>query len=64
VAGLMLEGGFRRPGVHAPETLGRVPGLLDRLLRELLGRGVSCSAQRTVAGDAVPDRRGEPVAVA
>jgi len=66
VAGLMLEGAFRRAGVHAPETLGRVPGLLDRLLRELLARGVSCSAHRSVAGEAgaAPDPRGEAVAVA
>jgi saccharopine dehydrogenase-like NADP-dependent oxidoreductase len=64
VAGLMLEGGFRRPGVHAPETLGRVPGLLDRLLRELLARGVSCSARRSVEAEAVHAPRGEAVAIA
>ena len=38
----MLEGGFRRPGVHAPEALGREPGLLDRMLAELEDRGVVC----------------------
>ncbi len=64
VAGLMLEGGFRRPGVHAPEALGRVPGLLDRVLRELAARGVSCGAHRSVAGEAALDARGGPVAVA
>ncbi|HVQ30004.1 MAG TPA: saccharopine dehydrogenase family protein [Vicinamibacteria bacterium] len=42
MAGLMLEGGFRRPGVHAPESVGREPGLLDRLLAELEDRGVVC----------------------
>jgi saccharopine dehydrogenase-like NADP-dependent oxidoreductase len=71
VAGLMLEGAFRRPGVHAPETLGREPGLLERLLRELLARGVSVTEHHSVAaGVEAADRRGapesagEPVAVA
>ena len=45
VAEMLLDGTFRRPGVHAPETLGREPGLLDRLLGELRARGVSCEAQ-------------------
>ena len=47
VAGLMLDGGFRRTGVHAPESLGREPGLLERLLAELAARGVAC--RQTVA---------------
>jgi saccharopine dehydrogenase-like NADP-dependent oxidoreductase len=42
MAGLMLEGAFRRPGVHAPEAVGREEGLLERVLGELLARGVSC----------------------
>ena len=42
MAGLMLEGTFRRPGVHAPESVGREPGLLDRMLAELQDRGVVC----------------------
>jgi saccharopine dehydrogenase-like NADP-dependent oxidoreductase len=45
VAGLMLEGAFRRPGVHAPESLGREPGLLERVLSELDARGVRCTAR-------------------
>jgi saccharopine dehydrogenase-like NADP-dependent oxidoreductase len=45
VAGLMLDGFFRRPGVHAPESLGREPGLLDRLLSELDMRGIRCKAR-------------------
>jgi saccharopine dehydrogenase-like NADP-dependent oxidoreductase len=57
VAGLMLDGTFRRPGVHAPESLGRVPGLLQHLLAELQARGVSCEAH-------VPAAAEEPVAVA
>jgi saccharopine dehydrogenase-like NADP-dependent oxidoreductase len=71
VAGLMLEGAFRRPGVHAPETLGREPGLLERLLRELLARGVSVTEHHTVAGHVLaagrpgaPETADEPVAVA
>lgn len=51
VAGLVADGAFRRPGVHAPETLGRVPGLLETVLRELEARGVRC-ASRVSATDA------------
>lgn len=57
VAGMLLDGTFRRPGVHAPESLGRVPGLLEHLLAELAARGVSCEAH-------VPAAAEEPVAVA
>jgi saccharopine dehydrogenase-like NADP-dependent oxidoreductase len=42
VARLVVRGGFRRPGVHAPETLGAVPGLLDGVLADLAARGVRC----------------------
>jgi len=55
VAGMLLDGAFRRPGVHPPESLGKEPGLLERLLLELEARGVSCHAR-------VPLE--EPVAVA
>jgi len=47
VARLLASGGFRRPGVHAPETLGREPGLLDRVLADLTARGVRCRASVT-----------------
>jgi saccharopine dehydrogenase-like NADP-dependent oxidoreductase len=40
VAGLVAEGAFREPGVHPPEVLGRVPGLLDRVFAELAKRGI------------------------
>ena len=49
VASLVASGGFERPGVHAPEALGAIPGLLDTVLSELavpgcrmwrLGRGL------------------------
>ena len=40
VARLVMAGGFRRPGVHAPEALGATPGLLDVVLGELRARGV------------------------
>jgi saccharopine dehydrogenase-like NADP-dependent oxidoreductase len=53
VAGMILDGAFRRPGVHAPEVLGRVPGLLDSLLAGLEVRGVSCRAHASVQAEAV-----------
>jgi saccharopine dehydrogenase-like NADP-dependent oxidoreductase len=55
VADMLLEGAFAAPGVHAPEALGRVPGLLDRLLAELEARGVVCRQDVLVS---------EPAAVA
>ena len=42
VARLVARGGFRRAGVHPPETLGAVPGLLDGVLSDLTARGVLC----------------------
>jgi saccharopine dehydrogenase-like NADP-dependent oxidoreductase len=48
MANLMLEGAFRQPGVHAPEVVGRQPGLLDRVLAELSSRGVHCRQNVTV----------------
>jgi saccharopine dehydrogenase-like NADP-dependent oxidoreductase len=47
VTRLVAAGGFRRPGVHAPESLGREPGLLDHVLADLLARGVRCRAAVT-----------------
>jgi saccharopine dehydrogenase-like NADP-dependent oxidoreductase len=51
VAGLVADGTIRQPGVHAPEMLGRVPGVLETVLRELEARGVRCSS-RVSATDA------------
>ncbi len=45
VARLLASGRFRRPGVHAPETLGAEPGLLDELLDGLRARGVHVDAR-------------------
>ena len=42
VARLVARGGFRRPGVHPPEALGALPGLLDGVLADLAARGVRC----------------------
>ena len=42
VARLVAGGGFRRPGVHPPETLGAIPGRLDGVLADLTARGVRC----------------------
>ncbi len=40
VANLMATGDFVKPGVHPPEAVGRVPGLADRMVKELGERGV------------------------
>jgi lysine 6-dehydrogenase len=45
VARLVARGEFRSPGVHAPEVLGAVPGLLDGVLADLTARGVRCRAR-------------------
>jgi saccharopine dehydrogenase-like NADP-dependent oxidoreductase len=42
VASLILDGTLKEPGVHAPETLGTLPGVLDRVLAYLQARGVHC----------------------
>jgi saccharopine dehydrogenase-like NADP-dependent oxidoreductase len=42
MARLLASGRFRRPGVHAPETVGAEPGLLDAVLKGLEERGVAC----------------------
>jgi saccharopine dehydrogenase-like NADP-dependent oxidoreductase len=42
MAGILADGTYRRPGVHAPESVGREPGLLDRMLTGLAERGVRC----------------------
>ena len=47
VARVLASGGFRRPGVHAPEALGAEPGLLDHVLADLTARGVRCRASFT-----------------
>ena len=44
VARLLARGGFRQPGVHPPETLGAIPGILDGVLADLAARGVRCRA--------------------
>jgi lysine 6-dehydrogenase len=44
VARLLHEKRFTTPGVHPPETLGAVPGLLDAVLAELGRRGVTYAA--------------------
>jgi saccharopine dehydrogenase-like NADP-dependent oxidoreductase len=54
VASMVASGGFARPGVHPPETLGATPGLLDVILRELRARGVECGGS-VMAEEAEPD---------
>jgi saccharopine dehydrogenase-like NADP-dependent oxidoreductase len=51
VARLVARGGFRRPGVHPPETLGAIPGLLEGVLADLAARGVRCRGTVTVLRD-------------
>ena len=38
--GLLLEGEFRRPGVHPPERLGEDPKLFEALLAYQADRGI------------------------
>lgn len=40
VARWLVEGRFRRPGVHPPETLGADPALVKSMLHELASRGI------------------------
>jgi saccharopine dehydrogenase-like NADP-dependent oxidoreductase len=51
VVRLLARGGFRRPGVHAPETLGAIPGLLEGVLADLAARRVRCQAGVTSLED-------------
>jgi hypothetical protein len=44
----MLDGAFRRPEVHAPESLGREGGLLGHPLAELDARHVRCRAGASI----------------
>jgi len=45
----LATGKVRRPGVHPPETLGREPGLLDEMVRELDKRGVHVTKRETIS---------------
>jgi lysine 6-dehydrogenase len=49
VARLLARGGFRKPGVHAPETLGAVPGLLDGVLRTAAAGAMSVRSKNARA---------------
>lgn len=40
VARLVAAGRLRKPGVHAPERLGQMPGVLDTVLADMRSRGV------------------------
>ena len=47
----LAEGRFAVPGVHPPETLGAVPGLMDAMLDGLRERGVRIDAgEQALAG--------------
>jgi lysine 6-dehydrogenase len=45
VAGMLLSGEFKRPGVNPPELLGKEPGILDKTLAGLAERGVKYSVK-------------------
>ena len=49
VARWLLAGRVTEPGVHPPEVLGRMPGLLDAMLGELRTRGVEFHAHVELA---------------
>ncbi len=44
MARMVAAGRYADPGVHPPEDCGRVPGLLEELLRELGARGIDLHA--------------------
>lgn len=52
VARLLAARRFERPGVHAPETLGAEPGLLDEVLTGLRARGVHVEGREERLGAA------------
>jgi lysine 6-dehydrogenase len=45
VARWLVEGRFRRPGVHPPETLGAEPALVAEMLKQLAERGIRYEAR-------------------
>jgi lysine 6-dehydrogenase len=45
LAGLVASGRYAEPGVHAPEDVGRVPGMLEHMLSELAARGVTVTSR-------------------
>ena len=56
VARLLAAGAFRQPGVHAPERLGREPGLLEGVIAGLAERGVSVRGGEADLGPASRDQ--------
>ncbi len=56
VARLLAAGGFREPGVHAPERLGREAGLLEAVLAGLAERGVRVTGGEQDLGPAARDQ--------
>jgi len=45
VGRMILEGRFNKPGVFPPELLGREPGLMEHMTKELAARGVSLTGR-------------------
>lgn len=57
VARMLLDGTIKKPGVHAPEMLVGMKGVLDRVLGDMEARGVSYRA-RVERFDAPPSVKG------
>jgi saccharopine dehydrogenase-like NADP-dependent oxidoreductase len=45
----LATGKVKKPGVHPPETIGRDPGILDEMVRELDRRGVKVTKRETLS---------------
>jgi lysine 6-dehydrogenase len=57
VARMILDGTIKAPGVHAPEALVGVKGVLDRILKDMEVRGVEYRARVERLGSPAPRRR-------
>lgn len=50
VTRMLLDGRFSAPGVHPPELLGRIPGVLDDVLAGLRERGITIAFREREVG--------------
>ncbi len=57
VVRMLLDGTIRTAGVHAPEHIVGMPGVFDRIMRDMKERGVAYAARVEQLEDAQPDRR-------
>jgi saccharopine dehydrogenase-like NADP-dependent oxidoreductase len=54
MAKMIADGQFERPGVHPPEILGQVPGLVEALVTALHTRGVRFERRRDTLNEKAP----------